>query len=239
MPASAPVLESALDRLIGYIATKGLAVGDRLPAIRELAGELGIATHSARDALLQAQTIGLVDVRPRSGAFVQTVDFSSLSGAFAKALPRSLSPFDVNLLDVLEARRLIEVELAVTAAGRRRMADLVPVREALEGMYADIRDYEGYVRHNEAFHLAIARIGGNQMLFAILKHLIELLRCVLVERQPKTWAEETSRKRAVDMQEHEAIFSALMAGDAAATRAAMLVHLRDTTDTLVPPNGKR
>lgn len=232
---NAPALEPAVDRLIDYIARGNYRVGDRLPRIKDLAAELDLGPHAVRDALLQAQTIGFVSVRPRSGAFVRSLDFSSLAGAFAKALPRSLCPTDVNLLDVLEARRVIEVELAATAAARRRLADLVPVREALAAMYADLADYPAYVRHNEAFHLAIAKVAGNPVLYAILKHLIELLRGVLVERQPATWAAEASRKRDTDMREHDAIFGALVAGDAAATRAAMLVHLRDTTDTLFPP----
>ncbi len=237
MPAST-VVESAVDLLLDLIARGKYQIGDRLPPIKELAVALDLPPHAVRDALLQAQTIGFVTVRPRSGAYVRSLDFSSLAGAFAKALPRSLSPVDVNLLDALEARRVIEVEMAVTAATRRRLADLVPVRESLQAMYADIKDYHAYIRHNEAFHLGIAKIAGNQVLYAILKHLIELLRCVLVERQPVSWSDKVSRKRATDMREHDAIFAALVAGDPDATRSAMLEHLKDTTDTLIPPSTR-
>lgn len=225
-----------VDRIIRYITRNNYKVGDRLPAIKELSTEFGLAPHVVRDALLHAQTIGVVEVRPRSGAYVQSLDFSALVAAFTKALPSSLPEADVNLLDLLEARRVIEVELLGMSATRRRHADLVAVRRSLQGMYADNTDYAGYVRHNEAFHLGAAAIGGNQILLAVLRRLMELLRSVLFDHQPATWSAESSGKRRADMEEHEAIYAALLAGDPVAARAAVLVHLRDTTESLVPPS---
>ncbi|MDB5308176.1 MAG: FadR family transcriptional regulator [Gemmataceae bacterium] len=226
--------ENAIDRLISYISVKNLTTGNRLPSIKNLAVELDLPPHAVRDALLEAQTIGLVRVQPRSGAYVQSVSFSPLVAAFSKMLPRTLTGDDNNLLDLLEARRLIETDLVGMTATRRRLADLVPVRDAVQGMYSDSRDYDAYVRHNEEFHLGLARIAGNQVLLIVLRHLLQLLRAVLVERQPASWWDEQSAKREADAREHEAIYTAVLAGDPAAARAAMLVHLRDTTESLLP-----
>lgn len=225
--------EGATSRLITYIADKKYSSGDRLPSIKHLATELGLTAHAVRDALLEAQTLGLVRVQPRSGAYVQSVSFSPLVAAFAKALPRSLTGDD-NLLDLLEARRLIEADLVGIAASRRRLADLVPLRAALQEMYSPDTDYETYVRLNTEFHLGLARIAGNQVLLIVLRHLLQLLRAVLVERQPSDWQREASTKRETDAREHEAIYAAVLAGDPAAARSAMLVHLRDTTESLLP-----
>lgn len=205
-----------------------------MPSIKDLSAELGLPPHAVRDALLKAQTIGLVRVRPRSGAYVQSINFSPLVEAFSKTLPQTLVSCDSNLLDLLEARRWLEAELVGMAAARRRLADLIPIRNSLQAMYSDTADYHAYVRHNEEFHLGLAQIAGNQVLLIILRHLLELLQAVLVERQPVTWGDEYSKKREVDMQEHEAIYTAVLAGDAAAAKAAMLVHLRDTTESLLP-----
>lgn len=224
-------------KLIDYINGGRLSVGARLPPIKKLAAELNVSSHTARETLLHAQAIGLVRVEPRSGAFVQSVSFSPLVGAFARALPRATAGADDNLLDLLEARRVIETELAGVAAARRRLSDLVPVKAALDGMYRDATDYPAYVRHNEEFHLRVAEIAGNRVLMIMLRHLLELLRPVLVERQPGSWAEAGGAKRAVDEQEHGTIYAGLLAGDPEATRAAVRVHLRDTTDSLVPVAG--
>lgn len=226
--------DGALDRLIAFISEHNLSTGDKLPAIKHLAAKLGLMTHAVRDALLEAQVIGLVDVRPRSGAYVQSVSFSPLVAAFSKTLPRTLAGDDDNLLDLLEARRLIEADLIEMAATRRRLADLVPVRDSLQGMYANTEDYEGYVRLNEEFHLGLARIAGNKVLLIVLRHMLQLLRAILIERRPATWRDSLSAKREADAREHDAIYSAVLAGDPTAARSAMLVHLRDTTESLLP-----
>lgn len=229
-------MSQTVERLIGYISHKGYRVGERLPSIKELANEFDLGPHAVRDALLQAQMIGLVKVQPRSGAYVQSLNFSSHVDTVVRGLPQTLpAGDDASLLDVLEARRLIESELASIAAGRRRMADLVPIRDAIQEMYRNIEKYDEYVKQNEVFHLKVAELAGNKLLVATLKQLMGLLRAVLVERQPQNWNDVDSQKRAVDMAEHEAIFAALVAGDAAAAKSAMLVHLRDTTDSLIPP----
>jgi GntR family transcriptional regulator, transcriptional repressor for pyruvate dehydrogenase complex len=229
-----------LGRLIEYISRRELGEGARLPSIKELADEWHLAPHAVRDALLQAQTMGLVRVRPRSGTYVQSVDFGPLVEVFSRSLPRALTQEDRNLFDLLEARRLIEMHLAEQAALRRRLGDLVPLRAALARMYEDPADYAAYMTHNEAFHLGIAQIAGNEVLRTILSCLLTLLRPTLGGRQPATWQDPRSEKRRRDAAEHEAIFQALLAGDAAAAKAAMLVHLQDTTESLIPtPPAKR
>jgi GntR family transcriptional repressor for pyruvate dehydrogenase complex len=231
--------EPALGQLIEYIATHKLSQGHRLPSIKELAGEWQVGPHAVRDALLQAQTMGLVRVQPRSGSYVQAVNFAPLVEVFARSLPQALTEEDRNLFDLLEARRLIEVELAGMAAIRRRLADLVPLRKALQSMYQDPADYESYMTHNEAFHLGMAKIAGNEVLLTMLRCLLALLRPTLGGRKPATWNDKGSEKRRRDAFEHEAIFQALLAGDAGATKAAMLAHLQDTTESLIPPAGTK
>jgi GntR family transcriptional repressor for pyruvate dehydrogenase complex len=229
-----PTIHPDVERLIGYISSQKLTVGERLPPIKELAKTFGVQPHAVRDSILRAQSIGLLRVRPRSGVYVQSVDFSPPAHPFSRAQPVSLGDKDANLLDVLEARRLIESELAGVAAARRRLTDLVPVRDALQQMYADVADYERYIRHNEDFHLQIAAIAGNQVLLNVLRQLLGVMRAVLLEHQPANWREVRSAKRETDIREHEAIYRAILAGDPAGARAAMQTHLRDTTESLIP-----
>src|SRR5262249_13489130 len=121
MKSARPHNDQAIGRLIEYISSRKLEEGHRLPSIKELAEELQVAPHAVRDALLQAQTMGLVRVQPRSGSYVQAVNFAPLVEVFSRSLPRALTEEDRNLFDLLEARRLIEVELAGMAAARRRL----------------------------------------------------------------------------------------------------------------------
>jgi GntR family transcriptional repressor for pyruvate dehydrogenase complex len=229
---AAHVTTKALERLIEHLTSRKVGEGQRLPSIKRLAKQWRLGVHTVRDALLQAQTMGLVRVEPRSGSYAQAVNFRPLVEAFAQSLPRALAQDDRNLFDLLEARRLIEVELARTAALRRRLADLVCLRDAMRRMYENPGDYDLYMTENEAFHLGIARIAGNQVLLTVLESLLALLRPTLGGRQPAAWKRKGNEKRRRDAAEHEAIFQALLAGDAAAARTAMMAHLQETTETL-------
>jgi len=69
MRAATETLEAVdIVRLLGVLITdKGLAPGDRLPSIRELAVQYGVKAGTVRDALLTAQARGLVKILPRVG----------------------------------------------------------------------------------------------------------------------------------------------------------------------------
>src|SRR5262249_36966944 len=99
-------------RLIEYIRSEELAVGDRLPSIRQLATTFEVSPNVIRDALVQAQTLGLVKIHPRSGAFVQSLSYAPLVDALATTFDTALMQVDHNLFHVLDARRCLEVEVA-------------------------------------------------------------------------------------------------------------------------------
>lgn len=215
--------------LIQQIRADGLNVGDRLPSIRQLATRLGVGANAVRDAMMQAQTMGLVKVRPRSGAFVQSLTYAPLVDALSNTLEASLLQTDHNLFHLLEARQLVEVELASLAAHRRRLEDLLPVREALDAMAAAAqadRSHE-FVEADVRFHLAIARIAGNSVLVTTLEAMLGLLRPYLV-RLP--W---TPERRLRTDRSHAEIYWALVEGDSDRARSGMRAHLGMAYESLL------
>jgi len=126
-----PHQQDLVRTLIRYIQSDRLSVGERLPPIRALAERFGVTGSAVRDALIQLQTMGMIKVLPRSGAFVQSVNFASLVSALTDTMDNALMQADASLFHLLDARQLIEVECATTAARRRRLEDLLPIREAL------------------------------------------------------------------------------------------------------------
>lgn len=224
-----------LDSIWEIVRQNGLKSGDQLPSIRELAERLGVKQTAVRDAILKAEAMGLVNVLPRAGAFLRggvpaaapggvSLD-ESLAGAFQGALIHG----EQNLFHLLDARRLIEIELAGRAAERRRLEDLLPVRRALELMLQlppDAARAE-HVTHDVRFHLEIARLSGNLVLFSIQRTLMELLRPHLNE-VPRDLQRRTQADRS-----HAAIYEALVAGDADKARIEMRDHLSLAYDGLL------
>jgi GntR family transcriptional repressor for pyruvate dehydrogenase complex len=218
-----PVLDSIWD----VVRQRGLKVGDQLPSIRELAERLQVKQSAVREAFLKAETMGWVKVLPRAGAFLRTTSPAaknvpvggdhSLPGVFQAAFVEN----EQNLLQLLDARRVVEIELAGRAAERRRLEDLLPVRRALEAMLqlpANAPRAE-HVHHDVRFHIEIARLSGNHVLAAVQQTLMELLRPHLNE------VPRGLQHRAATDRSHAAIYETLVAGNAEKARAEMRAHL--------------
>ncbi len=223
------------------IQQRGLTDGDQLPSIRDLAEQLDVKHSVIRDALLRAETKGLVTIKPRMGAFLRlSPENPSVQPATKGPVSTALQTADHNLFHLLDARRLIEIELAGRAAERRQLEDLFPVRSALEGMLRWTPDAgpAAYVDLDIRFHLEIARLAGNTTLFMLQQSLMELLRPHLVD-VPR----DASRQATTD-QSHRRIYAALVRGDAEGARSAMRKHLSLAYDSLLqdmqePPRGGR
>lgn len=237
---------SLLDRIWDVARERGLAAGEQLPPIRELAGQLCVKPTAVRDALLKAESMGLVKVLPRAGAFLRVgaptarlaepVDGLLLSdpprlanGLAANGRSGLLQHEDHNLFQLLDARRLIEVELIGQACQRRRLEDLLPARRALDGLLRLSPECPRaeFVEHDIRFHLEIARLSGHTVLVAVQQTLMELLRPHLVD-VPRDLQRRESANRS-----HVEIYEALVAGDGQAARHGMREHLSLAYDSLL------
>ena len=68
--APEPPYEQVRAQLAGLIARGTLAEGDRLPTVRALAGDLGLAVNTVARAYKELEAEGLVTTRRRAGTLV-------------------------------------------------------------------------------------------------------------------------------------------------------------------------
>jgi GntR family transcriptional regulator, transcriptional repressor for pyruvate dehydrogenase complex len=177
----------------------------------------------------------LVRVLPRAGAFVRSLPTGADSPAvlpedgLTSLFPKVLASAADNLIHVLDARRLIEIELVGRAAERRRLEDLLPVRCALEAMIemSDSTPRAEYVNQDVRFHVEIARLAGNSVLYGMQHTLMEWLRPHL-NHVPRLHERRGNTDRS-----HAAIYAALVAGAVDQARAEMRQHLNMAYDSLL------
>ncbi|RFA22401.1 aminotransferase class I/II-fold pyridoxal phosphate-dependent enzyme [Subtercola boreus] len=101
-------IAAAVSRLI---RSGGIASGDRLPTVRELAGALGVSPATVSNAWQALAGVGLITSRGRAGSFVlhasttwMPTHFAELAGSHVEArLDLSSGTPDPNLLPSLEA----------------------------------------------------------------------------------------------------------------------------------------
>lgn len=65
-----PPYEQLREQLFGAVSAGELAPGSRLPTVRRLADDLGLAPGTVARAYRELETIGVIETRGRNGTFV-------------------------------------------------------------------------------------------------------------------------------------------------------------------------
>ncbi|TDT93753.1 GntR family transcriptional regulator [Azorhizobium sp. AG788] len=193
-----PRLREALE---DDIVSGRLKPGQRLDEVG-LAERFDVSRTPIREALIQLAASGMVEIRPRRGAFV------ALLG------PREL----------IESFELMaEIEAACGRLAARRMT--AEDRAAIEAAHADCaaavraEDRETYYSENARFHAAIYAATGNRVLAGEAQRHQRLL-------QPYRRLQlRVPRRMDASFAEHEAILAALLAGEGEVAAERLRAHV--------------
>lgn len=214
LPTGTPVSEVAR-RLLDLFTGGGLAAGTRLPPERQLALTLGVGRSAVREALAALEILGIVDVRPGSGTYLR----GSASELLPQTLRWGLLIGPRKTAELLELRSGLEIFAARLAATREDEAARAALSESLDDMRASTDRLDAFVQADLRFHRALAEAAGNDTLVDVL-HVVQSLLQVYADRAVH---DEADVRRAVD--EHAAVWQALVAGDADAAASAMAAHM--------------
>jgi GntR family transcriptional repressor for pyruvate dehydrogenase complex len=206
--------------LFDELATGKYAVGERLPAERDLADEHGVSRPVVREAMIALEVQGLVEVRVGAGAFVKRIP-----GADDRP------SFSVTGFELTEARLLLESEAAALAATQISESELDELDQLVERIAFENSQMRFNDAADRAFHLLIARATRNRLIERTIEHFWELRssspECALLHRHART----ADLRPAVD--EHRAIAHAIRARDPLAAKEAMATHLRQVMEDLL------
>jgi DNA-binding FadR family transcriptional regulator len=145
--------------VIARVASGTYPSGHRLSAERELCREFDVARGTLRKALLQLRELGVLRIKPNSGIYVQGMPRHKLSPAI---LPPDFG--DVDLSDVIAARKAIEVAAFAQATRRVNAAQIRALRGLVEKMAASVDDLPAFLERDRAFHRAVVAASGNPVL---------------------------------------------------------------------------
>jgi DNA-binding FadR family transcriptional regulator len=211
-----------VDALAPMIVSGELSPGSLLPTEPEMSARFGVSRSVVREALRVLGAKGLIEVRHGSGTRVTTPDrWDTLDPLVLSAL-RERGVSAAVLHDLLEARTIIECEVAALAAERADDSVNAALGEALVTMRSALDDPPRYVTGDSAFHLTLLRAARNRVLERMAQPMHELLSYA----QALTDAIPGVLERA--LAEHEAIALAVARHDPAAAREAMREHLAHT-----------
>ena len=219
-PTETRLYQALARKLMQALADGRFAVGDRLPAERELAIEHDVSRPTVREAMIALEVQGLVEVRVGSGAYVVR-----LPGK------QDIAGFNITAFELTEARLIFEGEAAALAA-TQITDDEIDTLEMLVRQIADENQREGGTEEaDRAFHVAIARATRNTAILNTVEQLWALRSTSPESALLHAKARTANIKPVVD--EHRAVVHALRERNPAAARAAMRTHLSAVLDSLL------
>jgi GntR family transcriptional repressor for pyruvate dehydrogenase complex len=239
----APVLASRLPELVAqrirdFIVAEGLAENTRLPAERDLAVKFGASRPTISQALRTLALMGLVEIRPGSGAYVVHQ-------------PDKIITASVNLmldLDKDSVPHLARLRLWLETIGARESVreagadDLARIQAAFERLNSSAGQTSAWIAADTVFHASIVRSSGNPFLAAIY----ESVHTALIAYQHEPWIRGDKvpswlmPRRVAEVQSlHEAIMTALRDRDEQGTVAAVLRHHQVMMAHLADPGSPR
>ncbi|MER6831757.1 FCD domain-containing protein [Streptosporangium sp. NPDC000563] len=215
--------EETVERLLQVIKL-GL-VSEKLPPERELAAQLGISRVTLREAIRELQEAGYLEVRRGryGGAFLT---HNVPPQPHRDDLRRAVADMGTDdLSDALTFRMAVECGAAQVLA----TTPLTPERrETLRERLREVNSAgpEDYRRLDTAFHLAIAELTGSALLAGACAdarlRVTDLLNAIPVLQRNIEHA----------ALQHQAIVTAILAGDPEAARRAVAEHLEGTAALL-------
>jgi DNA-binding GntR family transcriptional regulator len=195
------VVQRLRDELENGIISNDFAPGERLDEV-QLATRFGVSRTPVREALIQLNAIGLVEIRPRRGAVV-------------------VNPGPNRIFEMFEV--MAELEGMAGALAARRLTDedrtaiLSAHRECERSSSAG--DSDAYYYDNEKFHKAIYAASHSGFLSE---------QCVALHRRLQPYRRLQLRVRnrvATSFAEHNSVVDAILAGEAEQARLSLRQHV--------------
>jgi GntR family transcriptional repressor for pyruvate dehydrogenase complex len=214
--------EEIIEQIKQQIVSGHWKPGDRLPPERELSETLGVSRTSVREALSAFAAMGIIEVKVGEGTFlahdVAPLYKGELSSKFL--VKRS------SLLEVVEARKIIETQLAYLAAERATKEDLDKMEKILDSMDKRIASHSSFMEYDIAFHFTIACAARNTILLETINTIVELFRSVHRE------VVELPDMPQVSYRQHKKIYEAIRKGSCKEAQEAMMTHLSVVEDKI-------
>ena len=205
--------EVVAQRLLEVI--RGLPEGARVPSERELTSNLRVGRSTLREALHGLELLGEIEIRHGQGVFVSrpSSDERGLA-ALTAAINQGVTH------DLLEARKVIEVEVARLAGQRRTDAEISELEATLKTHQSMIDRGQSPAAAGMRFHLTVGYAAHNEILAAVMR----TLRKPMFERGPSLY-EDLEGFSEWELRQHTGIYLAIRDQNAALAARRMAAHV--------------
>jgi GntR family transcriptional regulator, transcriptional repressor for pyruvate dehydrogenase complex len=219
-PISGPKASAeVVDQITHAISSGRFHPGSRLPNIDELARLMNVSRPTVGDALRVLAKAGVIETRRgNTGGVLVNSSFVPprlLRLAFRRGAHK--------LSALVEARRPVEMELALLAGQRATEQDFMDLRKSVEMLKESVGDPRRWVQANNLFHYTVGRAARSPVLSQFQHEVIQDMTVVLDGWNAEYYSET---------------LDALLTRDPDRIRKAMADHLNDA-ETIAPGLDRR
>jgi GntR family transcriptional repressor for pyruvate dehydrogenase complex len=217
--ATSKIYEQIASQIKQQIVSGKLQPGDKLPSTRELSESFQVGRSTVREALSALKAMGLVEIHQGEGSYVRKIDPSDLDMPQLDALLMSRS----TILELLEARKSLEVSNAALAAEKRTDEDLRTFQEILQRMKNNLDQEAAGEKEDILFHQTLAGATHNSIMMRLLETISAQMELAIRETHRLMYA-----NKSVSLQlykEHQDIYKAIEAANADEAQNQMKKHL--------------
>lgn len=204
------------ERLKKLVVDGTLRPGDSLPSEAEIARQFNVSKPTVREAIDQLRVMGIISVQQGKQSTVNPLNSSALEDFFHYAV----STYGNGLIDIMELRRGIEVEIASLAAARIDAEGIRTLQEITRQMEEGLDKPEAWLAADYAFHSTLARMSKNEMILQVYNGISDAVRYM----QRVVHMQRDMRTPSITLQSHKDIAAAVMEGDQQRARETMLIH---------------
>jgi GntR family transcriptional regulator, transcriptional repressor for pyruvate dehydrogenase complex len=216
--------EEIVEQIREQIAEGLLKSGDQLPSERELSEKFQVSRASVREAIRALESLGLVKIKSGDGTYIA----SSLQTLLSPLISVILQQKDV-LLDIFEARQIIEPEMAALAARRAEPEEVDQMAAILDEQARQVADGGTGMEADSAFHSMLAQAAKNKVILKLNDSIMDSL------RETRERSLHTDGRPTRSLAGHRKILDAIRAKNPAGARRAMLEHLRAIEQNVLKP----
>jgi GntR family transcriptional repressor for pyruvate dehydrogenase complex len=219
----ASVVDAIVEQIEGLILNGVLRDGHKLPSERDISERMAVSRPKVREALKRLEDYGLIVSRHGEGTFVAPLIGSAMSPALIELYARHSGAF----LDYLEFRREQEQFASALAAERATKID----KEILSAIISELEtahqvgDFAASEDADIRFHVAIVDASHNTLLVHSMSSIYALTRQNLFYNRAVLRAKDGDGASDLLLQQHRAIYQAIMDGNPELARKAARDHI--------------
>lgn len=218
-PKQTRIYERVVESIKASIARQELQSGDPLPPERQLMEDMGVSRSSLREAFRVLELLGLIESIPGKGRFVRHVQLSTKQSG-------SIQLENAAILELMEARKILDPAMAAEAARRGTASDMTRLRRIIASTQSDLETIAHRAQSDFDFHLAIADATHN----FLFSNIVQMEFNLIMATHEHIYGHLVNKESFIN--EHTSMYEAILDRDAEQASAQATQHIDRIYKTL-------